>query len=251
MRSMKLNSVLAEAIKFYIELRLAARERSLYLKDSVAHLIQLQIEEMFKSAILELCGDLAEGAANLASGIVQTSSAAKTLHALRTQAEKVQPLMQAESGALTKVKAAKQQVAELETKGVSEAGQEMVDAKTALSKAESDYKIKADELQKAWKAGLESPELKLAETEAQSIHGRAAILKGAGELVKGMTKFYAVQADAAQKLYDALKRSVEGSQQYAEDFERELKSLIDQSVDTSKTYVDRAYQMAMNLNNRG
>lgn len=251
MRAIRLNSVLAEAIKFYIEVRLAARERSLYLKESVAHLIQLQMQEMLKSAIFELCGELAEGVANMASGAVQIYGATRTLSALKAQADKVKPQMQAESDALAEVKAAKNQVAELQKRGVPDAASEMQEAKTRLATAEARHQAKADELQRAWKAGLESHEVKRVEADAQKLHGCAAILKGLGDLLKGTMKYHAVQADAAQKLYDALKRSVEGSQQYAEDFERELKSLIDQSVDTSKTNVDRAYQMAMNLNNRG
>lgn len=230
-----MESLIGVYLQIFVTSRTAAREHNMYLRESVARMVEREADKMMSAALMQLVGGVAQGAMGVASGCVQIGGAMSTLSSVKNGLKKEGPLMQQESDALKTLQAAEERVK------TAKPGDDAADAKIKLDQATTSY-------EQAKKALLEVKEqLKSVDPRTAGWNGAASVLKGTGDTFESGFKYAAAGEDKGRTLLDALKQYLQSSQQSNQDFERDLAEMNRQLLDQLRTITDRSHQLSMSL----
>lgn len=240
-----MESLIGVFLQIFIASRTAAREHNLYLRESIARMVELEAEKMMSAALMQLVGGVIQGSAGIVSGTVQIGGAVSALKSMRDGLKSIEPQMKQESLALKTLNDAKSRLVVAKPGAATEAAQGKLGAATA-----SYDKAKA-ELTQVWDPLKESPgykELyKSIDAHVAYWNGVASVIKGGGEVIESGFKYSAAGADKDRSLLDALKQYLQASQQSNQDFERDLSEMNRQLLEQLRTITDRSHQLNMNL----
>lgn len=233
-----MESLIGVFLQIFITSRTAAREHNMYLRESVACMVELEADKMMTSALLQLVGGVVQGAAGIVSGTLQVRGALGALKTIRDGVKGIEPQMLKESNALKELKAA-----EVAHKNSNQSAQAAVD----LNTAQTTYGTAKAELEQAWVALRDSPAFKAVDAHVAYWNGVGAATRGSGEVVESAFKYGAASEDKTKMLLDAFKQYLQSSQQSNQDFERDLAEMNRQLLDQLKAFTDRSHQLNMNL----
>jgi len=238
-------SLIGVFLKIFVASRTAARERNLYLRESIARMVELEANAMMAAASAQLIGGMIQGAACIASGGLQMRGAISALKSIRDGMKSIRPQMKQESAALKAVNDAQ--------KGLKGAKTEVqkVEAQAAYDKALASHEKAKTELSQAWTSLKESAGyqelIKSIDAKIANVNGMSSIVKGSGDMQESLFKYFATGHDKDRSLLDALKLYLQASQQSNQDFERDLAEINRQLLDQLRTVTDRSYQLGMSL----
>lgn len=243
-----MESLIGVYLQIFIASRSAAREHNMYLRESIARMVELEADKMMSAALMQLVGGVIQGVTGIVSGAMQIGGAVSALKSMRDGSKSLDPLKDQESSALKALNDAKAQHEAAKSAGDAK----NIKAKSAALEVEtSKYNQARGELSKAWDVLKESSgykELyKSIDAKVAFWNGVSAVTKGGGEVSESVFKYRAAGEDKARSLLDALKQYLQTSQQSNQDFERDLADMNRQLLEQLRTINDRSHQLNMSL----
>lgn len=235
-----LESLIGVFLQIFIASRTAAREHNLYLRESVARMVELEADKMMSAALMQLVGGVIQGSAGMLSGAMQIKGAVGALKSVRNGVKGIEPQMKQEADALKALKNA-QATYDKAPSPKTQAEQSALDA------AKLHYDTAKADLSQAWTNLRGSEDYKSIDAIVAKWNGAGSVTKGGGEVIESGFKYAAAGEDKGRSLLDALKLYLQSSQQSNQDFERDLAEMNRQLLEQLRTVTDRSHQLNMNL----
>jgi len=235
-----MESLIGVYLQIFVTSRTAAREHNMYLRESVARMVEMEAEKMMSAALMQLVGGVIQGSAGIASGAMQIGGAVSALRSIRNSVKGIEPQMKREVEALEKLKNAQ----DTYDQAPSPKTQTEHDA---LNAAKLDYDTAKADLSQAWTNLRGSEDYKSIDAIVAKWNGAGSVTKGGGEVIESGFKYAAAGEDKGRSLLDALKQYLQSSQQSNQDFERDLSEMNRQLLEQLRTVTDRSHQLNMNL----
>lgn len=230
-----------QSMKMVGDARLDAREHNRFIRESLAHQAELEVEKMLSSALSQLIGGIAQGGLSVLGGLVQIKSSISALKTLQAKSEPLKPKMDAARNAETAFKKAEADLAKAKLPG-----EDVSSLEEAVRTAEAAKGAANAELLSAMKAFRNDPDVKMLDTLHTRSQGIATLAKGFGEIVEQVMKSESAKDDAKLHLLKAFTQNLQSTQQSNESFERELVDTLKQALDALKGLFNTVHQTSMN-----
>jgi hypothetical protein len=236
-----MESLIGVYLQIFVTSRTAAREHNMYLRESVARMVEMEAEKMMSAALMQLVGGVIQGSAGIVSGAMQINGAVSALRSIRNSVKGIEPQMKQESDALAAFKDAQAKYDNAASAQEKQAAQSVVDA------AKLHYDSAKAELSQAWVDLRASEDYKSIDAIVAKWNGAGSVTRGGGEVIESGFKYAAAGEDKGRTLLDALKQYLQSSQQSNQDFERDLAEMNRQLLEQLRTMTDRSHQLNMAL----
>lgn len=240
-----LEALMGVYLDIFTMARLAARENSTFTVMSMMRLVELAAAKMLSSALAQFIGGVVQGGMGIVSGCMQVGSALKSMQALKSGAQRMQPAMRDAEAAKQELNAAELDAAQYANQP-SPHTQAKVAADNRVTTAQNDYLMKQQVVKAEWKSFTESSEFKQMEADATFWHGMSTATKNLGELLEAICKYYASGEEKDKMLVEALEKYLQVSQQNNQEFTRDLDEMVRQLLDQLKSKIEREHQVNMN-----
>lgn len=234
-----MESLMGVYLQIFVTSRTAAREHNMYLRQSVARMVELEADKMMSAAVLQLVGGVVQGSAGIVSGAMQIKGSADAMKSIRNGMKTIAPQMKKESEALEALNTA-------QTKYNNEPSPTQ-EVKQALDDAKLNYDTAKAELSQAQHNLRSSEDFKAIDAMVAKWNGFGAVTRGGGEVIESAFKYGAAGEDKNRSLLDALKLYLQSSQQSNQDFERDMAETIRHLQEQLRTVTDRSHQLNTNL----
>lgn len=235
-----MESLIGVYLQIFVTSRTAAREHNMYLRESVARMVELEAEKMMSAALMQLVGGVVQGSAGIVSGAMQINGAVGALRSIRKGVKGIEPQMKQESDALKALNDA-------QAKYDAEPSPKTQAVQSALDAAKANYATAKANLTQAWTDLRSSEDYKAIDALVAKWNGAGSFTKGGGEVLESGFKYAAAGEDKGRTLLDALKQYLQSSQQSNQDFERDLAEMNRQLLEQLRTMTDRSHQLSMAL----
>lgn len=230
-----------QCMKMIGDARLDAREHNRFIRESLAHQAELEVEKMLSSALSQLIGGIAQGGLSVVGGLVQIKSSISALKTLQAKSEPLKPKMDAAKSAEAAFKKAEADLAKAKL-----ADEDVSPLEESVRTAEAANKAANAELLSAMKAFRNDPEVKMLDALHSRSQSTATLARGSGEIIEQVMKSESAKNDAKLHLLKAFTQSLQSTQQSNESFERELVDTLKQALDALKGLFNTVHQTSMN-----